>query len=418
MGGSESERAAAEATRDAFESVGARNARLEEFPIQGWTRGTSEIHADESGRAYDCFALPRSPAGSATGPLVDLGYGVPSDFEETDVEGKVVMVTSNIPDDYPRWVHRREKYTLAVENGAEAFLFRNHIPGCQPRSGSLRAKDGSAIGEIPGVSVSYETGDRLLRQVGDNPVTTDVDAEIHEATSQNVRAELGPDTDERIIVSSHIDGHDISESAGDNAVGSGVVMQIAETLAMYEEELETKVEVVGFGAEELGLLGSDHYARKEDVSSIKAVIQNDGVARARNMVFATNGFDELGSLAEDAADRFDHPASVLSELFLSSDNWRFAERGVPAYLVASEHPDGTPAYGSSNTNVLTPADTLDKLDPRDLREHAIVETALVLALARQQTTVPHRSTDDIQAQLKAEDKAYKAALSEQTEVGR
>jgi Zn-dependent M28 family amino/carboxypeptidase len=97
-------------------------------------------------------------------------------------------------------------------------------------------------------------------------------------------------------------------------------------------------------------------------------------------------------------------------LFLSSDNWRFNERGVPAYLVASEHPDGTPAYGPANGNVLTAADTLDKLDPRDLREHAIVEADLVRELARQEVTIPHRSDEDIQAQLEAEDKDYKAEL--------
>jgi len=97
-------------------------------------------------------------------------------------------------------------------------------------------------------------------------------------------------------------------------------------------------------------------------------------------------------------------------LFLSSDNWRFVERGIPAYLITSEHPDGTPAYGPSNGIVVTPADTLDKLDPRNLREHAIVETDLLLRLAAADRELPRRSSAEIDAQLEDEDKTYKAEL--------
>lgn len=74
------------------------------------------------------------------------------------------------------------------------------------------------------------------------------------------------------------------------------------------------------------------------------------------------------------ADEFDHPARVSPDLYLSSDNWRYVERGVPAYMVGSVTPDGTPTHGPSNANVLTPADTLDKLDPRDIREGVFLET--------------------------------------------
>ncbi|MFB6298949.1 MAG: peptidase M28, partial [Halobacteriales archaeon] len=41
LGGTESERQAAEFTRDALVEVGARNARIDEFEIQGWFRESS-----------------------------------------------------------------------------------------------------------------------------------------------------------------------------------------------------------------------------------------------------------------------------------------------------------------------------------------------------------------------------------------
>ncbi|MEF8887102.1 MAG: PA domain-containing protein, partial [Haloarculaceae archaeon] len=127
MAGSEGERRAAEATRDALAAVGARNARLEAFDIQGWARGSSAVHAGET--SQESIALPRSPSGTATGEFVDLGYGLPDDFER-DLEGDVVMAASNVPDWYDRFLHRREKYYHAVEAGAAAFVFRNHVEGC------------------------------------------------------------------------------------------------------------------------------------------------------------------------------------------------------------------------------------------------------------------------------------------------
>jgi len=48
MAGSEGERRGAELTRDALERVRAREVRIEEFPIQGWSRGDSEIRAGDA----------------------------------------------------------------------------------------------------------------------------------------------------------------------------------------------------------------------------------------------------------------------------------------------------------------------------------------------------------------------------------
>jgi len=131
MAGSEGEREAAELTRDALADVGARDARLESFDIQGWTRGDSAITAGDT--TQDCIALPRSPSDRVVAPLIDLGYGLPADFEERDVEDAVVMVRSDVPDYYDRHLHRREKYYHAVENGAVGFVYRNHVEGCLPR---------------------------------------------------------------------------------------------------------------------------------------------------------------------------------------------------------------------------------------------------------------------------------------------
>ncbi|WP_227355023.1 M20/M25/M40 family metallo-hydrolase [Haladaptatus salinisoli] len=396
MAGSDGERRGAEATRDALESVGARNARLEEFDVQGWTRGDSAIRAGDS--TQDCIALPRSPAESAEGEFVDLGYGLPSDFEDNDVEGKVVMVASNVPSHYDRFIHRREKYYYAVEGGAAAFVFRNHVEGCLPPTGSVGTED-DPIGDVPAVGVSKEVGSRLARRWEGETVVVEVDAEIYDATSRNVHAELGPDTDDRVLVTSHVDAHDIAEGAMDNGAGTAMVVEMARALAEREDELDTRVHFVAFGAEEVGLDGSNHMASVTDHDSIKAIVNNDGVVRGRTLSFYTHGFEELDEAAHDVAETLDHPVTTIPKQGPHSDHWPFVQWGVPGYHVMSETGDEGRGWGH------TFADTLDKLDVRDLREQAVLLTDLAVHLASDEFAVAHKDPEEIVAALEAEDQA-------------
>ncbi|PSP82237.1 peptidase M28 [Halobacteriales archaeon QS_1_68_17] len=372
MAGSDGERRAAEATRDALAAAGARNARIDEFEITGWTRGDSAVRA--GGTTHDCIGLPRSPAATATGEFVDLGHGLPEDFADADVSGTVVMVASDVPDWYDRFPHRREKYALAAEGGAVGFVFRNHVEGCLAPTGSV-SLGGDPVGPIPAVGVSKEVGTRLARRHEGREATVEVEAEIGPTPSGNVHAELGPDTDERVLVTSHVDAHDIAEGALDNAAGTATVVGIAEALAARASELSTRVEFVAYGAEEVGLVGSAHHASNTDRGNVAAVVNNDGVAGGRTLEVATNGFDELGAAVRRVADRFDHPIAVTPDLNTHSDHWSFVKHGVPGMRVASES-DG-PGRGWGHTR----ADTLDKLEAQTLRESTILLTALVADLA-------------------------------------
>ncbi|UPV99506.1 M28 family peptidase [Halorussus gelatinilyticus] len=396
MAGSEGEREAAERTRDALADAGARNARLETFDVQGWTRGDSEIRAGDT--AQESIALPRSPDASATGDLVDLGYGLPSDFEETDVEGKVVMVASNVPGYYDRFIHRREKYYYAVEGGAAAFVFRNHVEGCLPPTGSVGTSE-DPIGDVPAVGVSKEVGSRLARRWEGEEVEVSVEADVYDATSQNVHAELGPDTDEAVLVTSHVDAHDIAEGAMDNGAGTATIVEMAKALAAREDELDTKVHFVAYGAEEVGLVGSGVDADERDLDSVKAIVNNDGVVRGRTLTFHTHGFDALDAAAEAVGEDFGHPVKTIPEQGPHSDHWPYVQWGVPGYHVMSETGDEGRGWGH------TYADTLDKLEVRDLREQAVLLTELTVRLAGDDLDVARKDPEEIAAALEDEDQA-------------
>ena len=388
MAGSEGERTGAAATRDALDRF-ARDARLETFDLQGWVRGDSAVRAGDS--EHDCIALPRSPAGEATGEFVDLGYGLPEDFD-ADLEGKVAMAASNVPSWYDRFLHRREKYYHAVEAGASAFVFRNHVEGCLPPTGSVGTEE-APIGEIPAVGVSKEVGSRLARRFEGEAVTVSVDCETPDATSQNVHAELGPDTDERVLVTSHVDAHDIAEGAMDNGAGTAMVLELARALAAREPDLDTRVEFVCYGAEEVGLIGSTSHAESVDPDSVKAVLNFDGVARGRDLAAYTHGWNELAEAVETVADRFDHPFDPVPEVGPHSDHWPFVVRGIPGYHVYADTGDEGRGWGH------TQADTLDKVESRDLRESAVLLTELAVELASADLTIPRKDDSEIAGML-------------------
>jgi Zn-dependent M28 family amino/carboxypeptidase len=398
MAGSEGERTAAVATRDALADVGARAARTEPFEIQGWTRGSSAIRvedgpAEESG-AGEVIALPRSPSGEATGEFVDLGHGLPEAFD-ADLTGAVVMVASDVPDWYDRFLHRREKYYRAVEAGAAAFVFRNHVEGCLAPTGSV-GTEASPVGAIPAIGVSKEVGARLARRAEGRRATVAVDAGVHEATSRNVHADVGPDTDEAVLLTSHVDAHDVTEGALDNGAGTAAVVEVVRSLVRRESDLDTRVHVVCYGAEEVGLVGSGRDAADRPADEVAAVVNLDGVAAGRTLELYTHGFEPLADAVRTVADRLDHPIETVPRSSPHSDHWPYVRRGIPGIHAMSVTGDAGRGWGH------TRADTIDKLEPRTLREQAILLTELVVRLADEATTVPHRDPDEIATQLDAE----------------
>ena len=395
MAGSPGEREALTATRDALDAVGARNAAVDDFEIQGWARGPSVVETPDGDA--DCIALPRSPAGVVEAPLVDCGDGLPDDFADADLDGAVALVSAGVPDYYDRFIHRREKYYRAVEAGAVGFVFRNHAPGCLAPTGSVGTDD-DPIGPIPAVGISREGGARLARRHAGDHVTLRVDCETSLATSGVVRADIGPDTDRAVYLTSHVDAHDIAEGAVDNAAGTATVLEITRALLDRDAALDRRIRIVCFGAEEVGLRGSKREADLLDLDAVQAVVNCDGVCRGRTLQYYTHGFDALTAAVERVADRFGHPTTVRPTQHPHSDHWPFVARGVPAVLASSD--DGDRGRGWGHTR----ADTLDKLERRTLREGAILLTALVADLAAADR-IERRDPDAVAADLEAQDLA-------------
>ncbi|MWV63262.1 M28 family peptidase [Halorubrum sp. JWXQ-INN 858] len=397
LGASDGERRGHERVAETFESVGVRDVHEEPFDIPKWERGDAGLSLSApTDRSFDAIALPGSPAGEASGEIVHLGYGLVDDFEGADLEGKIVVARSDVPKHHDRWMHRREKYYRAYEGGAEAFVFQNHVPGCLPPTGSLGGSD-EVMGPLPAIGVSKEAGERIAMYAGEGTVTGDVsiDVTVSDGESRNTVGTLGPDTDEEVIVCAHVDGHDISEGALDNASGTAVLSEVARALAEREDELDRRVTLIGFGSEELGLIGSERYAAAHDLDDVVAVVNCDGAGRARDLIAKTCGFPGMRDAAESVVGSLRHPVQIVPGVNTHSDHWPFVQRGVPGVQIQSDTGDGR-GFGH------TFADTLDKTDPRAIREHGIHVTRLVEHLANGDR-IASRDPDGIAEELRAND---------------
>jgi len=379
MAGQAGEREAAKAVASAFENAGLRDVGMESFEIPGWWRGSTTLalpgHDQQYGDPHQLFALPGTPAGDVEAEIVDVGHGTPAEFDDADVEEALAMASSRTPEDYDGWLHRREKYHAAAERGAVGFLFRNHVEGCLPPTGGVSDADGP--GPIPAAGLSRELGHRLVRYCdrGEVDATLSIDCRNEPSTSQNVSGRVGPDTDETVLVTAHYDAHDIAEGAADNGAGSALVAEIGRLLTAVEDDLVVGVRCVTFGCEEMGLRGSSHMVETADLDGIKAVVNLDGIGSSRDLAVDVHGFEGLAAAFEAVGDGLETPVEVNDDFVLHSDHWPFVREGVPG-LMARSVTDGE-GRGWGHTH----ADTLDKLDPRDFRDLAVLLTAGVARLA-------------------------------------
>ncbi|RDI72048.1 M28 family peptidase [Halopelagius longus] len=392
MGGSDGERRAAELVAEAFRGSGVEDVRERPFEMRAWHRGRSTLRLtapDE--RTFDAVALPYSPSGDVTGELADVGHGTPDEIDEADVDGKIAVASTTTPSG-GRFVHRMEKFGYAVDSGAEAFVFVNHVPGQLPPTGSLTFGEEAVA---PAVGVSKESG-AWLTDYADRGVTArlTVEAETTPGESRNVVGRVGPDTDEELLLVAHYDAHDIAEGALDNGCGIATVVVAARILAAMDLPLGVRVAAVG--CEETGLLGSERLADEFDDDRLKAVVNVDGAGRFRDLVAMTHTSDATERVARRVSDRTRHPIRIKPEPHPFSDQWPFVRAGVPALQLHSDSGERGRGWGHTH------ADTRDKVDDRNIREHAMLTALLVRELAGE-TEVPRLDADTLAAAFRAED---------------
>lgn len=378
VAGTPGERRALELARTFLAEIDPGTTRIEPVRYAGWRCLDASLQSLTGQRALPCKPLLGSqstPAEGITAEVIDLGRGTPEQFEKhvAEVAGRIVMVRHEYPFSAGH-LHRRRKLEWAVERGAVAFIIASPYPGGGVVSGSSGRGDGPGI---PAVAVDYESAAALATgHAGAHRVRLLVRGKNYAGESGVALCDLEGETPQRVVLSAHIDGHDLAESALDNASGVAVAVAVVRALAPHIAHCRRGLRVCCFSAEEWALAGSRDYLDRMGPTARRAFAINvnlDTVAGDARLTALTSEFSGLDSLVRGAAAEIGMPVGIYRPLMANSDHYNFARHGIPSLRLVA----GFDAPHSNVRHILTGADTRDKAGAGELKSAALYTAALV-----------------------------------------
>ena len=273
--------------------------------------------------------------------------------------------------------------------GAIAVLVRS-VGGAEyriPHTGMTMYADGEP--KIPAAAVTAEDADMLANLTSQGAVRlhlTLTPQTLPNSTSYNVIADWkGTEHPEQIvIVSGHLDSWDLGTGAIDDGAGIAVSMQAIHLLQLAGVHPKRTVRFVAWMSEEEGSQGAATYMeehKKEVANHIAAIESDSGAGHPDGIIYA--GKPELGAWLEPVAQVLDTIGARTLRLFpeTGEDINGLTEKGVPSFAPSQ---DGRFYFNYHHT----PADTFDKVNPRELNESAAVMTVLAFALADSEAAAP------------------------------
>ena len=366
----------AQMRRDGFDSV-----YTEPVQVTHWVRGNerAELLAPRRVRLH-MLGLGRSVATPPQG--ITAHVLVVRDFAELRArssEARGSIVVFNAPFDTtinPFWAYgavvqyRAYGVDSAAAVGAVAALVRSATPHSlsTPHTGGLSWADTvrNRI-PIPGASISVEDAELLarLQEEGQHPVVhlTMSAQTLPLAPSRNIIAEIRGVSrpHEFVVIGGHIDSWDVGTGAMDDGGGSVAAWEAARLLLRAHMRPARTIRVVLFTNEELGLSGALAYRDRhsgELKQHVLAMESDNGVFRPRGLlVSADSAF--VRYVKSIAGDLKEMGASNVIESGPEADVSFLNAVGVPFVGVDT---DPTRYFWYHHTE----ADTVDKLDPRDL----------------------------------------------------
>jgi Zn-dependent M28 family amino/carboxypeptidase len=235
---------------------------------------------------------------------------------------------------------------------------------------------------IPAAALSLPDAEqlqRVLMRANGRPVRmslTLTPRNIGRRQSGNVFAEVpGRDPSAGIVlVGCHLDSWDLGTGAFDDAAGCGIVAAAAHRIMQAGQPLRT-IRVVWFGAEEVGLFGGLDYMRRHRGENHAAIAESDFGAD-RVWQFDSRLNPSARPVVDEIA-RLLFPLGVVRGSLTEasgSDIGPLSASGVPTLELQQ---DGTRYFDLHHT----PDDTLDKIDPAQLRQNVAAWTAMLAVAA-------------------------------------
>jgi Zn-dependent M28 family amino/carboxypeptidase len=277
-----------------------------------------------------------TPVGGVTSTLVVVPSDATPGCEATDyvgVAGKVALVSRGA-------CPFGQKAAAAGEAGAAAVLVYNNVPGVL--NGTLGAP---LPGSAPAGGITQADGAALAAQNGAT-VTVNLQGFMEDRTSYNVIAETKTGRHNNVVMAgSHLDSVTAGPGINDNGTGSAALLETALQLG-GSPKVNNAVRFAWWSAEELGLLGSEHYVQNLDFEqqlNIALYLNFDMIGSPNAGYFVYDGDDSdavgagpgpYGSAQIEAAfnNYFDYTGVPLEgkDFDGRSDYGEFILNGIPA----------------------------------------------------------------------------------------
>ena len=250
LSGTEGERAEVSFLKKRLRRIADANLTSFSVPYAGWESSGATLDLGDG--PLDVQPLVGSPPTSTEGliaEIIDLGRGAEADFDTATarIASRIVMVRHEYMFD-PNHVHRIWKYRAAVARGAAGFVVAN------PWADSGKVAGGLGFGDpapIPAVGVSQAFAEQLHRMsASDSEVRMSVASRSSEQHAESLVLDVPGRNPEWVVVSAHLDGHSVAESAIDNASGVVAAIAVAEALAPIATTLKRGVRICLFNIEE------------------------------------------------------------------------------------------------------------------------------------------------------------------------
>jgi aminopeptidase YwaD len=379
LAGTQSEKKAFALLRERVRAASPANSgRSIPVPYNGWQAKHSSLRLPNGAMAA-CHPLVRTIATAKQGltaEVIDLGRGTPEEFAEhaTEIKGRIVLVRHELMF-AAGTIHRRRKYDMARANGAVGFLIAGPLPG-HVVAGSSGRDSGPGI---PALGIAPETAARLTRRPDGWPTATMiVETDEAPAETETLVYEYPGTSDEWVVLSAHVDGHDLAESAMDNGSGLASVLAVTRALSPEVAKWRRGLRVMFFSVEEWALTGSAQYVQslsEPERAKIALNVNLDSVAGSPNLAALSSGHAGVEPFLLQVAVANGQSVRTVRPLMTNSDHANFAAGGIPAIRLVA-------GFDDPNAHlrvVLTPADTRDKVAQSELRQATLLTAALVAA---------------------------------------
>lgn len=349
------------------------NVRAEKVMVPHWVRGEESVElVTPVARKLPMLGLGNSVATPPEGITAEAV--VVRSFDELDalgehLRGKIVVYNAPFTNYGTTVRYRGSGASRAARYGAVAALVRSITPVSlqTPHTGAMNYEEGQP--KIPTAAITIEGAELLQRMYDRNEHPTlrlKMEAKfLPDAESANVVADLkgSEKPDEIVLIGGHFDSWDVGQGAHDDGGGCIISWEAVRLLKELGLRPRRTIRVVLFTNEENGTRGGDGYrdAHGTELANHVLAIETD------SGIFKPQGFGLAATAPTQARANLQEIARLLSGIGADristggggTDIGPIMRAGV---VGAGLNVDGTTYFDIHHTA----ADTLDKIDPKDL----------------------------------------------------